>query len=73
MADAGDADRDAVRASATSYATTLDNADVSDADVMLARGGTRLRYRLAGLVTKVVLLAPFAIVGLLLNIAHTWC
>ena len=52
---------------AGSYAAALAEAGVRDTDVMLAQGKTGLRHSLLGVLALLIVLAPFAIVGTILN------
>lgn len=53
---------------AAEYQGALSAAGVRDTDVMLAQGRPWLRYRFAGVLAMLVLLAPFAVAGVLLNL-----
>ncbi len=58
----------AIAAAAGDYRSDLHRQDVTDRDVMLCQGGARLRRRLAGLLALIVVLAPFALTGIVLNL-----
>jgi glycerol-3-phosphate O-acyltransferase/dihydroxyacetone phosphate acyltransferase len=57
-----------IMAKAARYRTTLEEGGVTDADIVRTRTGSRLRSRLVGVLASLVVLAPFAAVGILLNL-----
>ncbi len=50
------------------YRAAAQRVGVDDRDVLLAQGGAKLRRRLAGLLVMLIVLAPFALVGVVMNI-----
>jgi glycerol-3-phosphate O-acyltransferase/dihydroxyacetone phosphate acyltransferase len=53
---------------ALGYEQALGQHNVGDRDVMLTQGGASLRRRLAGLLALLVVLAPFALAGVVMNL-----